>query len=143
MQPMYQLEMGKPGSSYAFEIATKTGLAQSIINYAKDRVGVKQKRVDDLLIEVEKEQKQVIDLRQRFAEKEAKANVLMEQYAKLKEEIEINRKKLIKEAKQDALAIITEANSKVEATIREIKLNQADAETQRKARTEIKEQIQE
>ncbi len=143
MQPLYLLEMGKPGSSYAFEIATKTGLAQSIINYAKDRVGVKQKRVDELLIEVEKEQKQVVDLRQRFAEKEAKANTLMAQYEKLKQEIETNKKQLIKQAKQEALAIITEANSKVEAAIREVKQNQADAETQRKARTVIKEQIAE
>ncbi len=143
LQPLYQLEMGKPGSSYAFEIATKTGLAQSIINYAKDRVGVKQKRVDDLLIEVEKEQKQVVDLRQRFAEKEAKANALLEKYSALKEEIELNKKMLIKQAKQEALAIISEANSKIEATIREIKQNQADTETQRKARTEIKETIQE
>jgi DNA mismatch repair protein MutS2 len=143
LQPLYQLEMGKPGSSYAFEIATKTGLAQSIINYAKDRVGVKQKRVDDLLIEVEKEQKQVVDLRQRFAEKEAKANALLEKYSALKEEIELNKKLLIKQAKQEALAIVSEANSKIEATIREIKQNQADTETQRKARTEIKETIQE
>jgi DNA mismatch repair protein MutS2 len=143
LQPLYQLEMGKPGSSYAFEIATKTGLAQSIINYAKDRVGVKQKRVDDLLIEVEKEQKQVVDLRQRFAEKEAKANALLEKYTALKEEIEVNKKLLIKQAKQEALAIVSEANSKIEATIREIKQNQADTETQRKARTEIKETIQE
>lgn len=143
LQPLYQLEMGKPGSSYAFEIATKTGLAQSIINYAKDRVGVKQKRVDDLLIEVEKEQKHVVDLRQRFAEKEAKANALLEKYAALKEEIEVNKKLLIKQAKQEALAIVTEANSKIEATIREIKQNQADTETQRKARTEIKETIHE
>ncbi len=142
LQPLYQLEMGKPGSSYAFEIATKTGLAQSIINYAKDRVGVKQKRVDDLLIEVEKEQKQVVDLRQRYAEKEAKANALMEKYAALKDEIEVNKKLLIKQAKQEALAIVSEANSKIEATIREIKQNQADTETQRKARTEIKETIQ-
>lgn len=143
LQPLYQLEMGKPGSSYAFEIATKTGLAQSIINYAKDRVGVKQKRVDDLLIEVEKEQKQVVDLRQRFAEKEAKANALLEKYTALKDEIEVNKKLLIKQAKQEALAIVSEANSKIEATIREIKQNQADTETQRKARTEIKETIQE
>ncbi len=141
MQPLYLLEMGKPGSSYAFEIATKTGLAQSIINYAKDRVGVKQKRVDDLLIEVEKEQKHVLELRQRFAEKEAKANTLMEQYTQMKADMEANKKVLIKQAKQEALAIITEANSKVEAAIREVKQNQADAETQRKARTEIKEQI--
>jgi len=143
MQPLYQLEMGKPGSSYAFEIATKTGLAQSIINYAKDRVGVKQKRVDDLLIEVEKEQKQVVELRQRYAEKEAKANALLEKYSALKEEIEVNKKLLIKQAKQEALAIVSEANSKIEATIREIKQNQADTETQRKARTEIKDTIQE
>jgi DNA mismatch repair protein MutS2 len=143
LQPLYQLEMGKPGSSYAFEIATKTCLAQSIINYAKDRVGVKQKRVDDLLIEVEKEQKQVVDLRQRFAEKEAKANALFEKYTALKDEIEVNKKLLIKQAKQEALAIVSEANSKIEATIREIKQNQADTETQRKARTEIKETIQE
>ncbi|MCF8429468.1 MAG: Smr/MutS family protein [Bacteroidia bacterium] len=143
LQPLYQLEMGKPGSSYAFEIATKTGLAQSIINYAKDRVGVKQKRVDDLLIEVEKEQKQVVDLRQRFAEKEAKANALLEKYTALKEELEVNKKLLIKQAKQEALAIVSEANSKIEATIREIKQNQADTETQRKVRTEIKETIQE
>ncbi len=143
LQPLYQLEMGKPGSSYAFEIATKTGLAQSIINYAKDRVGVKQKRVDDLLIEVEKEQKQVVDLRQRFAEKEAKVNALLEKYTALKDEIEVNKKLLIKQAKQEALAIVSEANSKIEATIREIKQNQADTETQRKARTEIKETIQE
>lgn len=143
LQPLYQLEMGKPGSSYAFEIATKTGLAQSIINYAKDRVGVKQKRVDDLLIEVEKEQKQVVDLRQRFAEKEAKANALLEKYAALKEDFEVNKKLLIKQAKQEALAIVSEANSKIEATIREIKQNQADTETQRKARSEIKETIQE
>jgi DNA mismatch repair protein MutS2 len=143
LQPLYQLEMGKPGSSYAFEIATKTGLAQSIINYAKDRVGVKQKRVDDLLIEVEKEQKQVVDLRQRYAEKEAKANALLEKYTALKDEIEANKKLLIKQAKQEALAIVSEANSKIEATIREIKQNQADSEIQRKARTEIKETIQE
>ena len=143
MQPLYQLEMGKPGSSYAFEIATKIGLSQSIINYAKDRVGVKQKRVDDLLIEVEKEQKQVVELRQRYAEKEAKANELLEKYSVLKEEIETNKKFLIKQAKQEALAIVSEANSKIEATIREIKQNQADTETQRKARTEIKDTIQE
>lgn len=143
LQPLYQLEMGKPGSSYAFEIATKTGLTQSIINYAKDRVGVKQKRVDDLLIEVEKEQKQVVELRQRYAEKEAKANALLEKYSALKDEIEVNKKLLIKQAKQEALAIVSEANSKIEATIREIKQNQADTETQRKARTEIKETIQE
>lgn len=143
MQPLYILEAGKPGSSYAFEIAARTGLAQSIINYAKDRVGAKQKRVDDLLLEVEKEHRHMLELKQRFAEKESKAAALMEQYNRMKEDIEANKRKLIKEARQEALAIVSEANSRIEATIREIKEQQADAEVQRKARSYVKEEIKE
>ena len=143
MQPLYVLEVGKPGSSYAFELAGKSGLNQQIINYAKNKVGDKQKKVDELLIDLEKEKKIVNDLRIKFTEKEAKTQLILSQYEKLKEEIEANKRQLIKQAKLEALAIISEANSKVEATIREIKEKQADSDVQRKARTEIKSQIQE
>ncbi len=143
MQPLYILELGKPGSSYAFELAGKSGLNQQIINYAKNKVGDKQKKVDELLIDLEKEKKIVNDLRQRFTEKEEKSQELLLQYKILKEEIETNKRQLIKQAKQEALAIITEANSRVEATIREIKENNADSEIQRKARNEMKAEIRE
>ncbi len=143
MQPLFVLEVGKPGSSYAFELATKSGLSQQIINYAKNKVGDKQRKVDDLLIELEKEKKQVHDMHLRFTEKEAKTQELLVQYETLKEELESNKRTLIKQAKLEALAIMSEANSKVEATIREIKEQQADSDVQRKARTGIKTQIQE
>ncbi|OYU94843.1 MAG: endonuclease MutS2 [Bacteroidetes bacterium B1(2017)] len=141
MQPLYQLEIGKPGSSYAFELAGKSGLSQHIINYAKNKVGDKQRKVDDLLVELEKEKKQVNDLRAKFTEREQKAEQLQAKYEKLSEEIEKNKRQFIKQAKQEALALVTEANSKIEATIREIKEQQADSEVQRKARTMVKEQI--
>ena len=141
MQPLYRLEVGKPGSSYAFELASKSGLPEHIINYAKNKVGGKQRRVDDLLLDLEKEQKQVHDLKDKLKEKEAKAEKLVQQYDQLKAGIEANKRELIKKAKQEALAVISEANSRVEAVIRELKEKQADIESQRKARTEIKEQL--
>ncbi|MBC7382976.1 MAG: Smr/MutS family protein [Bacteroidia bacterium] len=143
MQPLYVLQLGKPGSSYAFELAGKSGLSQHIINYAKNKVGDKQRKVDDLLVELEKEKKQVYDLQIRFSEKETKTQKLLEQYEKLNEELINGKRAIIKQAKLEALSIVSEANSKVEATIREIKEKQADSEVQRKARTEIKTQISE
>ncbi|MFN4082330.1 MAG: endonuclease MutS2 [Bacteroidia bacterium] len=142
MQPLYVLELGKPGSSYAFELAQKSGLSIDILNYAKARVGGKQKKVDELLIELEKEKKHFDEIKKRYEEKEARANVLMQQYEKLKNEIEENKKQLIKKAKTEALAIVSEANSKVEAVIREIKEKKADVESSKQARNFIKSQIE-
>jgi len=141
MQPLYRLELGRPGSSYAFELATKSGLPEHIINYAKNKVGVKQKKVDDLLLELEKEQKQVALLKEKLLEKEKSAAASLEKYQALASTIEEHKKTLMKQAKQEALAIVTEANSKVEAVIRDIKKGQADIESQRKARLEIKQDI--
>lgn len=143
MQPLYVLEIGKPGSSYAFEIAQKTGLHPNIIEYAKLKVGDKQKRVDDLLIDLEKEKAHVHELKKRFTEKDEKSKQLIEDYTKLKTELDTNRKKLLTEARQEALSIITEANSRIENTIREIREKKADTETIRKVRSEIKVEVDE
>lgn len=142
LQPMYQLEVGQPGSSYAFEIAQKTGLNESIIAYARNKVGDKQKRLDELLIELEREKSHVQELKKRFEDKEIKTQQLMLTYEQLKTEIETNKKKLISQAKQEALAIISEANSRIENTIREIREKKADTETIRKVRSEIKKETE-
>jgi DNA mismatch repair protein MutS2 len=141
MQPMYHLELGKPGSSYAFELAGKSGLSQQIINYAKNKVGDKQRKVDELLVELEKEKKQVNDLRTKVIDKEAKAQSLLLKYELISEEIEKNKRQLIRDAKQQALSLVSEANSRIEATIREIKEKQADSEVQKKARNLVKQDI--
>ena len=142
MQPLYQLELGKPGSSYAFELAVKSGLNQHIINYAKNKVGDKQRKVDELLVELEKEKQSVNTLKTKLSEKEHKTDQLLRNYEKLSSELESNKKVLLKKAKQEALALVSEANSKIEATIREIKEQQANSEVQRKARGLVKGEIQ-
>ena len=141
MQPLYVLELGKPGSSYAFELAVKSGLNQHIINYAKNKVGDKQRKVDELLVELEKEKQLVQGMKQKLQEKEGKTQKLLEQYEGLTQELDVNKKTLLKKAKQEALALVSEANSKIEATIREIKEQQANSEVQRKARVLVKEEM--
>ncbi len=143
MQPLYVLEIGKPGSSYAFELAAKSGLSQPIIDYAKHKVGDKQKRVDDLLIELEREKKHVYELKQRYEKRESETRETLETYQKLKEELDTNKKKLLALAKQEALSIISEANSRIENTIREIREKKADTEVIRKVRSEIKKETEE
>lgn len=140
MQATYILELGKPGSSYAFEIAKKTGLSNQIIDEAKKKVGDKQRRMDDILIELEKEKRLVIELRARFEEKEAKSKKLIDEYTVLKNDLETNKKQLLKDARLEALSIITEANSRIEQSIREIREKQADTESIRSIRKDIKEE---
>ncbi len=142
LQPLYVLETGKPGSSYAFELAVKSGLNQHIINYAKNKVGDKQRKVEELLVELEREKQHVNELRKRFAEKEEKTDVLLQKYEALTAKFEAEKKQMLKKAKEEALALVSEANSRIEATIREIKQEQASSEVQRKARTLVKDEIQ-
>jgi DNA mismatch repair protein MutS2 len=143
MQPLYLLEIGKPGSSYAFELATKSGLHASVIDYAKQKVGDKQKRVDDLLIELEREKKHLYDLKQRFEKRDEEAKKLVEEYGLLKADLDSNRKKIIATAKQEALSIISEANSRIENTIRELREKKAESDVIKKVRTEIKKETDE
>jgi DNA mismatch repair protein MutS2 len=143
MQATYILELGKPGSSYAFEIAAKTGLSAAIIDYAKNKVGDKQKRVDDLLIELEKEKHHVRELKDRYEKRDAEQKMLVEKYAKLKDELDAKRGQLLKDARLEALSIVTEANSRIEQSIREIREKNAETEIIRGIKSELKQKTEE
>lgn len=142
MKPLFKLEIGKPGSSYAFELAVKSGLPDSIISYARSRVGGKQKKVEDLLVELEKESKQVASLKDRLENRERKLDTMTQHYEKLTAELEQNKRLLMKRAKEEALSIVTEARKQIEAAIREVREQQANTESQRNARTLVNTNIE-
>lgn len=142
MTPMYELEMGKPGSSYAFEIARKSGLPDTIIQYAQNKVGDKQRRLDDLLIELERDKKQMTEMKQKLSQKEAEVTKVKTEFDTLRDELEKQKKAIIQEAKKEALQIITEANSRIEQTIREIREKKAETETLKKVKSEIRQETE-
>ena len=126
MKPLYVLEIGKPGSSYAFEIAQNIGLQPEVLKLAREKTGTNQNRIDSLLVDLEREKKQIYDTKIHLSTQQNKVKNLVAENEKLKLYLEENRKILIKEAKLEAQAIIKNANKLVENTIAEIKENQAD-----------------
>ncbi|HZY38589.1 MAG TPA: Smr/MutS family protein [Mucilaginibacter sp.] len=137
MQPLYVLEVGKPGSSYAFEIAQKIGLPQNVLNLAKNKVSAGQKKVDTLLVDLEREKKEIYDTRIKLEKQQRQVSALMAENEQLKSYLEENKKSLIRDAKEQAKNIILDANKLVENTISEIKKSNADKDKTRELREKL------
>ncbi|NQV74727.1 MAG: endonuclease MutS2 [Bacteroidetes bacterium] len=126
MQPLYILSLGKPGSSYAFEIAQKIGLSTEVLESAKRKIGTYQKKVDTLLVDLERDKKELIDARISVEKKEQKVKNMLAENEQLKVYLEENKKLILKDAKIEAQSIIKNANKLIENTISEIKESKAD-----------------
>ncbi|WP_026969423.1 endonuclease MutS2 [Algoriphagus terrigena] len=143
LEPLYQLEIGKPGSSFALEIASKIGLSKDILAYAKEHIGEERVRYDRLLTQLENEKNQYSVLLRDVREKDKLLQTRLKEYNQLKETIELTKKRYIQEAKQEAKALLDQTNKKIEATIREIKEKKADKEVTKQVRQQLEEFKQE
>lgn len=141
LKPMYMLEMGKPGSSYAFEIAQKIGLSPHLIALAKSKISVQQRKVDTLLVDLERDKKEVFDSKIELDKQQRKYKSLLAENETLKAYYEENKRNLIREAKLEAQQIIKNANKLVENTISEIKEVKADKVKTQALRAQLQEAL--
>ena len=141
MRPLYVLEIGKPGSSYAFEIAQNIGLQKEVLELARLKTGTNQNRIDSLLVDLEREKKDIYDRKIQLSNQQNKAKNLVAENEKLKLFLEENKKALIKEAKIEAQRIIKDANKLVENTISEIKDKQADKVVTKQLRQNLQKEL--
>lgn len=140
LRALYQLEIGQPGSSYAFEIAQKTGLPNKLIQLAKQKVGRSEQKVDDLLIDLQKEKVRIDELTKTLNEDKLQTGRLLEENKKLKQELEESKKRLLKDSKEEAKRILNQANKLIENTIAEIKEAKADKEKTKEIRKKLEEE---
>ena len=141
MKPLYVLDLGKPGSSYAFEIAQNIGLQPEVLNLAKQKTGTNQNSIDSLLVDLEKEKRQIHETKITLANQQNKVKNLVAENEKLKLFLEENKKILIKEAKLEAQNIVRDANKLVENTIAQIKEKQADKIVTKELRQNLQKSI--
>jgi DNA mismatch repair protein MutS2 len=141
MKPLYILDIGKPGSSYAFEIAQNIGLQPEVLQLAQQKIGTNQNSIDSLLVDLEREKRQVHEAKVKLANQQNKLKSLLSENEKQKQFLEENKKILIKEAKLEAQNIVKDANKLVENTIAEIKQKQADKEATRALRQNLQKSI--
>ena len=121
LSPTYQLKIGRPGSSYAFEIATKSGLSKGLLNYAKHKTGKNEKAVDQLLVSLQREKKELEEKLEKAMAKEEQLERLIKSYDKMQRDLEFRRKRLKLDAKQMELQKTAEDNREMEAVVRKLK----------------------
>lgn len=135
MIPLFQLEIGKPGSSFAFEIAKKIGLPNEILDDAASKIGEDRVNFDKHLKEILRDKRYWEEKRKRIHDNEKRLEEVIERYKKELDEASKLRKEIIKEAQEKAKEIISGANSTIERTIREIKESQAEKQRTQQAKT--------
>ncbi len=129
MQPLFKLSIGRPGSSFAIEIARKIGLPESVIENASQQVGEDYVAMDKYLQDIIRDKRYWETKRQNIRKEEKRLEELSDKYAKLLEENQKLKKEIISKAQKEAKQIIKNAGRKVEQTIKEIK--EAEAERER------------
>lgn len=124
LSPTYLFKVGRPGSSYAFEIAQKSGLNKRVISYARKRTGRSEIAVDELLIDLQREKLEVEEKLSSVVDKEKQLKRLISIYDELQGDMEYRLKKQKLEKKQSALQDASRENKELQRVIREIRETQ-------------------
>lgn len=142
MQPMFTLSIGSPGSSFALEIARKTGLQPEVIAAAEEIVGKEYVNLDSYLLDITRDRRYWENKRIAIKQKEKKLEQIIEKYAEDAEQLRTRRRQIIEEATKEAQQILNSSNAAIERTIAEIKQANAEREKTLEARRKLKEERQ-
>ena len=132
--PMFKLEMGLPGNSFAFELARKMGLPESIIKDAESRAGEEFVGIERNLRKIARNRKALDEKLERIKHTDKTLESITDKYQKELQQIKQLKKEIIDQAKKEAEEIIKGANKQVEHTIKAIKESQAEKESTQEAR---------
>ncbi|MFA5815039.1 MAG: Smr/MutS family protein [Bacteroidales bacterium] len=126
MQPLFELETGKPGSSFAFEIARNIGLPDQVIQKASELVGDNHIQFDKHLREISRDKRYWENKRQKIRQSSKEIDELLAKYSETLASTEKERKRIIQETRQKSEEILSGINKKIEQSIREIRESQAE-----------------
>ncbi len=137
MNPLFQLEIGKPGSSFAFEIARKIGLPEDILAMATGKVGKDHIDFDRNLRQINRDKRYWESKRKKIRKVEKMLDEMAVTYETELKETQKQRKEIMKKAKEDAENLLSGVNKKIENTIHEIRKEQAEKEKTKLAREKL------
>ena len=139
IEPLFKLEIGLPGNSFAFELARKIGLPEAIVHGAEERAGSDFVTIERHLRKIARNKKQLEERLVKIKNTDKTLESITEKYEKELSDIKSLRKGIIDEARKEAQDILATANKKIEATIKEIRETQAEKEKTKEVRKELDE----
>ena len=137
MQPMYIMTTGKPGSSFAFEIAKKIGFPKQILEDAQNITGDQHIKFEKQLQQLEVDKKALRKKEQDLRIADSLLSEVVTKYKNLLTELESKKKQYLRDAATEAQELIQKANSQIERTIREIKEAKAEKEKTKEVRQQL------
>lgn len=137
LQPLYALQIGNPGSSFAFEIARKIGFPENTLNKAAEITGHSQLDFDEQLQQLEIEKKEIAKKQTELKLADDLLSEVVEKYQRMLKELEDRKKQLIAQAGHEARLLIEKANKQIEHAIKEIRESQAEKERTKEIRARL------
>ena len=137
MRALFQLQIGQPGSSFAIEIARKIGLPDEVIQNASNIVGTDYIQSDKYLQDIVRDKRYWESKRQNIRMHEKQMQQTIARYETDVKEVELQRKDILRRAKEQAEELLKESNRRIENAIREIRESQAEKEETRRIREEL------
>ena len=139
MRPLYRLNVGHPGSSFAFEIAESIGFPKDILERAGEMVGREQLNFEHQLQQLELDKKEIERQKEELRVADEFLNEVTTKYQRLNERLESRKHEIVSAARKEAQQILEGANRTVERTISDIKSAQAEREATKQARARLEE----
>jgi DNA mismatch repair protein MutS2 len=137
LEPLYVLDIGKPGSSFALEIAKKTGLSKQTLEEAEKLVGKDLAGFENLVRTLERERQELSEKIRRMEKQEAELKQSLSRYQTLSTALETQKKEIISKAKEEASQLLKNTNREIEKTIRHIRENKAEKKETLKVRKNL------
>ena len=137
MRPLYRLNVGHPGSSFAFEIAESIGFPKDILDRAGEKVGREQLNFEHQLQQLELDKKEIEKKKEELRVADEFLSEVTQKYQRLNDRLEGRRHEIVSAARKEAQQILEGANRTVERTISDIKSAHAEKEATRKARESL------
>jgi DNA mismatch repair protein MutS2 len=141
LSPTFEIEVGNPGRSYAFEIARKVGVAESIISCAREKVDARELYADDLLLKLESQKAELDIILTENRRNNEELKTLLEKNRALAKQLQEKRTAILKEARDEAQHLIMQANARIERTIKEIRETSAEKQLTKNLRKELSEMV--
>lgn len=137
MTPLFRLEVGKPGSSYALELARGSGLPSAVLVTAEQLIGAGLVGLEDLMRRTEEEKVRVEKLRKDLEQQERRFREESGRFEQMSRDLEVRKKEIMARAREDASNLLKQTNREIEKTIRHIRENKAERKETKKIREKL------
>ncbi len=137
LTPTYKLVLGRPGSSYAFEIAQRTGISQTIVDRARKYVGEGRDKLEKLLLRVEQLENDLRDRVMEIKKEQELAETMRMEYERKIHSVKKEAADIKRKAIEDSEALVADLNKRIENLVREIRESKASKETIRDTRAQV------